>query len=529
MRKTIALLLAALALLALSGCKDVMVPGNHGSNVEEIYLEILSAERTPEDGTVLEVRWNNETDQDVLYGNSFGIQRLVGGTWVKVKARPNTAFTTEAYRLKAHSTATKTYRLDWVYNVSTSGTYRITAECSFWDAEPDDRIAVWAEFQIGSASEVEKQEVLQIPTNGNVNSANYPRSIRIRDWETWKADYRDTYDAAGQYRSSFFQDKDLLLLLLGEGSSSVRHRLLETEFADGTLSVWIEQTTPNTMTMDLARWYVVVPMDKDLDVTQVQTNPDRVSQIQTQPIVTGEGFREPPKLEIVYDGGQFEGTKGTFSWFYDTGDGTWTAVCADSLHPLQMMKHLQMVSCGSSQIRLQFEDDPDSVSVRCWPDSQWGKPDAVSEAVSVWNHTAELKSGAWIYEVTATWNEDGSSFHGTATYVFYMAPADLHPQPYSQGIVTSNTTVHLAGESFSFSGERSAALLEILTSLHYDPNAVCRCMGEYTVDTKMGRDIAINLTEGFVRWEKGQAELSPEQLEIVRAILEWVEKETKAR
>ena len=39
--KRIALLLAALALLGISGCKDVTVNENHGSDQEGVYLEIL--------------------------------------------------------------------------------------------------------------------------------------------------------------------------------------------------------------------------------------------------------------------------------------------------------------------------------------------------------------------------------------------------------------------------------------------------------------------------------------------------------
>lgn len=423
--KRIALLLAALALLGFSGCKDVTVNENHGSDQEGVYLEILSAERTLEDGTVLEVRWNNETDKDVLYGSSFGIQRLVGNTWVKVKARPNVAFTMEAYRLKAHSTATKTYQLDWAYNLSASGTYRLTTEYSFWDSEPDERFNLWVQFQVGNTPEAGEQNGLQDTEVIEITEQNCLSSIRIRDWETWKGQYRDTYDAAGQYRSSFFRDKDLLLILLGEGSSSVRHKLLKTEYADGILSVWIEKKVPKAMTMDITRWYLLVPLEKDLEVKDVQTNLGSapLQEEAEKADATGEVFREPPKLEIGCDGGRFEAQKGTFSWFYDTGDGTWAAVMADALHPLQMKEHLERISSGSSHVQLLFADEPDSVTVRCWPDDNWGKTHASSETARMQNDTVELHPGGWIYEVTAAWNEDGSSYHGTATYVFYMAPA----------------------------------------------------------------------------------------------------------
>ena len=125
-----------------------------------------------------------------------------------------------------------------------------------------------------------------------------------------------------------------------------------------------------------------------------------------------------------------EAFRGTYSWFYDTGDGTVAAVMADGLHPLQLKKQLDLISCGSSQIRLLFEENPDSVSVRCWPKGDFGNTDAVSEKAQMWNNTLVLHNGGWIYEVTATWIEDGGPYHGTATYVFYMAPALLHIRPY---------------------------------------------------------------------------------------------------
>ena len=88
-----------------------------------------------------------------------------------------------------------------------------------------------------------------------------------------------------------------------------------------------------------------------------------------------------------------------------------------------MKKHLDLVSCGSNQIRLAFEEAPDSFTVRCWPKGDFGNTDAVSEVPQIWNNIVKLNGGGWIYEVTATWNKE--SYNGTATYIFYMAPAVL--------------------------------------------------------------------------------------------------------
>jgi hypothetical protein len=350
----------------------------------------------------------------VLFGSAFGISRLKGNTFEPLKARPNTAFTMEAYMLRAHTTITKTYRLDWVYDVSLSGTYRLTADYSFADDEANTPYELWAEFTIG-------EEPAQKETQGAVKNNQSPkRFTRISDWETFLEQNLENPEG---YDKDFFRNHDLLLIDLGEGSSSDAYRVKKTEYADGILSVWVNQSPSTISTTDLVFLYVTVPVEKDLEVKDVQV---KHGNFQQQEVT----FQNPPKLEILYDGGKTEARKGTFSWFYDTGDGTMAAVMADGLHPLQLKKELELVSCGSNQIRLAFEEAPDSFTVRCWPKRDFGNTDAVSEPAQLWNNTLALNKGGWIYEVTATWNAEGSPYYGTATYVFYMAPAILHGQLY---------------------------------------------------------------------------------------------------
>ena len=405
--RIIAFVLALTLLLSLAGCGEVSVSGNHATSQEGISIEILFAKRTAEDGTVLEVRWNNASDRDILFGSNFGIDRLEGDKWEQLKARPNTAFTTEAYLLRAHTCLERTYRLDWVYDVSKTGSYRLTVEYSFYD-ENNTNHPLWAEFVIGM-----EQEVTEPSAEGTVTTEKF---TWIRDWETLQKQDGDVLAAAQGYNKKFFRDNDLLLIRLGEGSSSVKHSVTSSEIVDGVLSVWIHKTNPSAMTMDLTHWFVLVPLKKGVEVSDIQLR----SGVE---VTSKKILQAPPKLEIVYDGGQFEAQKGTYSWHYDTGDGTWSAVMADSAHPLQMKKHLDLVSCGSKQIQLVFEEIPASFTVRCWPKSAFGNTDAISETAQLWNNTLNLNEGGWIYEVTANWNDE--CYNGTATYVFYMAPAAL--------------------------------------------------------------------------------------------------------
>ena len=82
------------------------------------------------------------------------------------------------------------------------------------------------------------------------------------------------------------------------------------------------------------------------------------------------------------------------------------------------------------------------------------------------------------------------------------------------------TTIYADGAEYSFAGSDSIAVTDILINLSYDPNEVCRCMAEFTVDTEMIPGIEVNLTEGFARCEMGQAALTEKQAQTIQEILD---------
>lgn len=82
------------------------------------------------------------------------------------------------------------------------------------------------------------------------------------------------------------------------------------------------------------------------------------------------------------------------------------------------------------------------------------------------------------------------------------------------------TTVYLNGAEHTFAGTDSVTITDILINLEYTPDAVCRCMAEFTVDTEMITGIQVNLTQGFARCEQGQAALTEAQAQTIREILD---------
>ncbi len=71
----------------------------------------------------------------------------------------------------------------------------------------------------------------------------------------------------------------------------------------------------------------------------------------------------------------------------------------------------------------------------------------------------------------------------------------------------------------SFWGDDSVTLTDLLRYLDYSGD-VCRCLPEYNVDTEFGAGYGVNLTAGYVRHDGGQTDLTEEQTELIREILE---------
>ena len=97
---------------------------------------------------------------------------------------------------------------------------------------------------------------------------------------------------------------------------------------------------------------------------------------------------------------------------------------------------------------------------------------------------------------------------------------DLHepaPEPQTTADPVSDycgntiTKVTLDGETYSFWGGDSVTLTDIVINLDYDPDSICRCRPEFTVDTEFGSGYGVNLSNTYVRCDAGQAPLTLEQ------------------
>jgi hypothetical protein len=64
------------------------------------------------------------------------------------------------------------------------------------------------------------------------------------------------------------------------------------------------------------------------------------------------------------------------------------------------------------------------------------------------------------------------------------------------------------------------ALTDLLLYLDYQ-EGICRCLPEYSVETEFSEEpYGVNLSSGYARHGEGQVELTEEQVELIRDILD---------
>lgn len=269
--------------------------------------------------------------------------------------------------------------------------------------------------------------------------------------------------------------------------------------------------------------------------------------------VTPEIFNLPPDALLRTPTGEVTLQAAGFGWTYRSADGMMTSVIADHSRPLSE-KALEPIlidgKFGQSvvdekgvtnslgfPVTLEWKVKPSKVSFVSWGEAIWTELEASEESVVAYEDFGfYAKPGGNIYEIVATWSDTGAGFYGKAYYYVYIlggeSEAHLHmaaltPQRVENPVTgycgNTQTTLHIGDKAYNFMGSQSVTLTDILINLDYDPMKVCRCRPEYTVDTEFGAGYGIHLTAGYARCEKGQADLTVEQIKTIEEIVAWAE------
>ena len=474
MKRIIAFLLAAIMLLSMSACQ----PSNPGvaktdpdkmgaemgqaySDYEGIEVQIDSAVWNGSE-FVLNVNWVNKTSYEAAFGASYAIERKDGDNWVSCATTDELVFISIAYLLNAGQTRKEAYHVSRMFDVTKAGTYRFRSEFSVSDGtDGAGQQTVWAEFTFGTDRDENQNKtkepveygVQHIRTDGYQDGAKFPQVVVIRSMEELNGYYdtnKDTYslgrraevsadstigflDACDKYDAAYFEKGYLVFVLLEEGSGSIRHEVTDcTISSDGELGIYIDTISPEVGTCDMAQWHIILEMNNAIkvkDESSVQIYLDGrltfdkgsvVSQtigMQSQnPVV----LRKPPAAKMLYENGSIPLSAAGYHWMYPNGDEKMEAAKADYAHPLDCKGLLEPISVKGHYVKLDFEDAPDSITVRCWPDTKWNQNNAVAETVICQGNTFDLIKGGYIYEITAKWNESEGEHHGTVNYYIYI-------------------------------------------------------------------------------------------------------------
>lgn len=312
MKRIIALVLSILLLVGLTACNQNV--GRHADGIikaDKATIEIGKTDTTFEGMNVqivnaiwndeeikLEVKWNNETSYDVVYGEDYEIEKETNGEWKSCVTLDNLAFTDIGYELPSKSSQKQTYNLTDMFDISQNGKYRFTSDCFVYDkgrGGESTECELWAEFtvtRVGDTSgDVKKTFVDFTPqyirTNGYHEDVEYPVVKIIRSVDELNSYYNENkekyslerredpasdstigfLDACDKYNAEYFEDQILVMVLLEEGSGSNRHNVDNVKLgSDGKLYISIRSIVPEVGTCDMAEWHILIEPEKNINV-----------------------------------------------------------------------------------------------------------------------------------------------------------------------------------------------------------------------------------------------------------------------
>jgi len=118
--------------------KDVKI---NGSNLDGVSVSVVSF-----DSEHIEIKWKNDTEKEIIFGEEFYILKQTNGKWTDCRKTKEYAWNLIAHMLKPFSETAHKYNIT---NIDTSldGNYRFESNC-FIDGDSSNKYKVWAEFEI---------------------------------------------------------------------------------------------------------------------------------------------------------------------------------------------------------------------------------------------------------------------------------------------------------------------------------------------------------------------------------------------
>jgi len=355
MKRIISVLISLVLVLSLCACQkdgadkidfdtgSIKIAVAH-TDFEGMNIQIVNAIWTAEE-IKLEVKWNNDTTYDVVYGESFDIEKQTNGEWKSCVTLDNLAFNDIGYELKAKSSQKQTYNLTDMFDISENGEYRFTTYCHVYDkgrGGESTKCEMWAAFTVSRTDDADKDikksfidfDAQYIRTNGYHEDVKYPVVKVIRSVDELNAYYntnKDKYnlerrsdpasdstigflDAVDKYTAEYFEKQILVMVLLEEGSGSNRHNIDNVKHgSDGKLYVSIRRDVPEVGTCDMAEWHILIEPEKDITVAS-----------ESDIVVYLDGVNPKTQPTVVREGGGFSNITLTvpYDWEYKSEQGS---------------------------------------------------------------------------------------------------------------------------------------------------------------------------------------------------------------
>ena len=358
MKRIMALVLSVLLLVGLTACNQNV--GRHADGIikaDKATIEIGKTHTSFEGMNVqivnmiwnseeikLDVKWNNETSYNAVYGEYYKIEKEINGKWESCVTLDNLAFNDIGYELRSKSSQKQTYNLTDMFDISENGKYRFATDCSVYEngrGAHSTECEMWVEFtvtRIGDASKDVKKSFIDfvpqyIRTNGYHEDVKYPVVKIIRSVEELNAYYNENkerydlerndkvysdttigfLDACDKYTAEYFEDQILVMILLEEGSGSIRHNVDNVKIgSNGKLYISISRDVPEAGTDDMAEWHILIEPEKDITVAS-----------ESDVIVYLDGVNPKTQPTTVYESGSYSNITLTIphDWEYETERG----------------------------------------------------------------------------------------------------------------------------------------------------------------------------------------------------------------
>lgn len=201
MKRIMTFVLSVLLLVGLTACNQGEKPpadgklnldkatieiGTTHTDIEGMEIQIVNAFWNDEE-IKLDVNWINKTGYDVVYGDSYDIERENNGEWSSCVALDNLAFNEIGYELKSGVTQKKTYGLTDIFDISQNGKYRIKSHCFVYEkgrGGESTSCELWAEFTVTRVGDLDGVNPKTQPTVVSESGSYSNITLTIPyDWE----------------------------------------------------------------------------------------------------------------------------------------------------------------------------------------------------------------------------------------------------------------------------------------------------------------------------------------------------------